>query len=145
MLDWEAFAKLQPAMASFGEKRLQYKVMYLATIRKDGYARVHPFTPFIGSGRLFAFMESTSPKAKDLQRNGKYSMHSLVADQNGTNGEFQIGGDAFLLSDSASREAATASCPYKPSERYVLFEFKINRCFTNYYTKGTPNAKHWKE
>jgi Pyridoxamine 5'-phosphate oxidase len=132
-------------MASFGEKRLEYKVMYLATIREDGYPRVHPFTPFIGSGRLFAFMEPTSPKAKDLQRNCKYSMHSLVTDQNGTSGEFQISGDAFLLSDSASREAAIASCPYKPSERYILFEFRINRCFTNYYTDGRPNAKHWKE
>ena len=132
-------------MASFGEKRLRYKLMYLATIRPDGYPRVHPFTPFVGSGRLFAFMEPTSPKAMDLQRNRRYSMHSLVTDEHGSNGEFQISGDAFLLSDPASRQAAVASCPYKPHERYILFEFQINRCFTNYYSNGTSNAKHWKE
>jgi hypothetical protein len=149
LASWREFASVQPEIASFGEKRLQYNVMYLATVRPDGYPRVHPFTPFIGSGRLFAFMEPTSPKAKDLQRNGKYSMHSLVADMNGTNGEFQITGDAFQISDSASREAAIASCPYihisKPQERHLLFEFKIDSCFTNYYANGTPNVKRWKE
>jgi hypothetical protein len=145
MLGWAEFATVQPEMASFGEKRLQYKVMYLATIRPDGYPRVHPFTPFIGSGRLFAFMYPSSPKGKDLQRNGRYSMHSLVADENGTNGEFQISGNSLLLTDSASLEAATASCPYKLSGKYILFEFKIDRCFTNYYTNGTPNMKRWKE
>ena len=132
-------------MASFGERRFQYTVMYLATIKPGGYPRIHPFTPFIGSGRLFAFMEPTSPKAKDLQRNGRYAMHSLVTDGNGTNGEFQISGNAFLLSDSASRETAIGSCPYKPSERYILFEFKIESCLTNYYTDGNPNARRWRE
>ncbi|HZW54948.1 MAG TPA: hypothetical protein VFF30_01520 [Nitrososphaerales archaeon] len=62
MLSWAEFALVTPEMASFGEKRfVEHKVMYLATIRPDGYPRVHPFTPFIGSGRLFAFMEPTSP------------------------------------------------------------------------------------
>ena len=149
MLSWGEFASVQQEMVEFGEKRIQLGVMYLATVKQDGYPRVHPFTPFVGSGRLFAFMEPTSPKAKDLQRNGKYSMHSLVTDMRGTNGEFQISGDATQVSDSASREAAIAACPYRasntPFDRYVLFEFKINRCLTNFYANGTANAKRWKE
>ena len=131
-------------MASFGKERIEYRVMYLATIKPDGYPRVHPFTPFIGSGRLFAFMYSTSPKGKDLQRNGKYSMHSLVADMNGTNGEFQITGNAFLCSDPASLKAATEACPYKTQGQYILFEFKIGSAFTNYYSNGSTNVKRWK-
>ncbi len=146
MLSWAEFALVTPEMASFGEKRfVEHKVMYLATIRPDGYPRVHPFTPFIGSGRLFAFMEPTSPKAKDIQWNGMYAMHSLVTDWQGTNGEFQISGRAFLLTDDASREAAVRSCPYKPNDRYILFEFKIDRCLTNYYADGLPHASSWKE
>jgi hypothetical protein len=149
LLSWSEFASAQPDMAEFGQKRLELNVMYIATIRPDGYPRVHPFTPFIGSGRLFAFMEPTSPKAKDLLRNRKYSMHSLVTDMNGTNGEFQIGGDSTQMLDSLSRKAAIDSCPYKslspPKERHILFEFKINRCFTNYYANGIANVKHWKE
>lgn len=149
MLGWSQFAAAQPEMAEFGEKRIQLGVMYLATIRRDGFPRVHPFTPFIGSGRLFAFMEPTSPKAKDLQRDGRYSMHSLVADMYGTNGEFQIGGEASLITDSASREAATAACVYKdfapPKERHLLFEFRVDRCLTNHYADGHSNVKQWRE
>jgi len=144
LLSWGEFAKAKPDMAKFGEKRLSYRVMYLATIKPDSYPRVHPFTPFAGSGRLFAFMEPTSPKAKDLQRNGMYSMHSLVTDMHGTNGEFQIGGKAYLLTDPASREMANQSCPYKPQERYILFEFKIGACFTNDYSDGKPKISSWK-
>ena len=132
-------------MANFGEVRFAYGVMYIATIKADGYPRVHPFSPFVGLGRLFAFMEPTSPKGKDLQRNGKYSIHSLVTDMNGTNGEFQIGGRASLLTDIASRETATRSCPYKPNERYILFEFKIESCLTNNYADGVSNTSRWKE
>jgi len=135
-------------MAGFGEKRLVYGVMYLATIAPNSYPRVHPFTPFIGSGHLFAFMEPTSPKGKDLQRNGKYAMHSLVTDMNGSNGEFQIKGDAIVVTDPSLREEALKSCPYAslapPQARHVLFEFLISRCFTNYYADGKSNLKHWR-
>ncbi len=132
-------------MAKFGQERLAHGVMYIATIKLDGYPRIHPFTPFVGSGRLFAFMEPTSPKGKDLQRNGKYSIHYLVTDMRGTNGEFQIGGKAFLLTDLACRDMAVQSCPYEPKDRYILFEFKIENCLTNNYANGVSNVSRWKE
>ena len=145
MLTWEGFATLQPEMAEFGMKRLEYRVMYLATVRKNGDPRVHPFTPFVASGRLFAFMEATSPKGLDLQRNGRYAMHSLVTDMNGTNGEFAIAGRAHLVTDAATRKLAVDGCPYTPKERYVCFEFKLDQCMTNTYADGVPNTKHWKD
>jgi hypothetical protein len=145
MLSWREFSESRPEMADFGLKRIQYRIMYIATIRHDGYPRIHPFTPFVGSGCLFAFMEPTSPKAKDLQRDGRYSIHSLVADFEGSNGEFQITGRAILLTDSQSRLDAINACPYEPKDRYILFEFKIERGFTNYLVDGILNVKHWKE
>ena len=145
MLTWEEFAALQPEMAEFGLKRLEYRVMYLATVRKNCYPRVHPFTPFVVSGHLFAFMEPTSPKGFDLKRNGLCAMHSLVIDMDGTNGEFTISGRADLVTDSATRELAVKGCPYSPKERYICFEFKLEECMTNTYTDGVPNTKRWKE
>ena len=144
LLSWQEFATVKPDMAKFGEERFQYRVMYLGTITPEGYPRVHPFTPFIGSGRLFAFMEPTSPKGKDLQRNGKYSMHSLVTDMHGTNGEFQLTGMAYLLPDQDSREIAVKASPYKPEQRYIAFEFKIAGCLTNYYSESESNVHRWK-
>jgi hypothetical protein len=145
MLTWEEFASVQPEMADFGLKRLGYGVMYLATIRGNGYPRVHPFTPFVASGRLFAFMEPTSPKGRDLQNTGVYAIHSLVTDMNGSNGEFTISGRANLVTDPALRGLAVKGCPYTPKDRYVCFEFKLEECLTNTYSGGLPSTKRWKE
>lgn len=145
LLTWAEFAAVEPEMAEFGLKRLEYRVMYLATVRKNGCPRVHPFTPFVASSHLFAFMEPTSPKALDLQRNGLYAMHSLVTDMDGSNGEFTISGRAQLVTTPATRELAVKGCPYIPKERYICFEFKLEECMTNIYADGVPNTKHWKE
>ncbi|HXZ89864.1 MAG TPA: pyridoxamine 5'-phosphate oxidase family protein [Candidatus Dormibacteraeota bacterium] len=145
MLTWAEFAAIKPEMAEFGLKRVEYHVMYLATVRKNGYPRVHPFTPFVASGHLFAFMEPTSPKGLDIQRNGVYSMHSLVTDMNGTNGEFTISGRAHLVTDPATRELAIKGCPYSPKGRYICFEFKLEECITNTYVDGVPQTGRWKE
>jgi len=145
LLTWEEFATVQPEMAEFGMKRLEYRVAYLATVRKDGFPRVHPFTPFVASGSLFAFMEPTSPKGRDLQRNGLYAMHSLVTDMNGTNGEFTVTGRARLITDPETRQLAVEGCPYRPKDRYVCFEFKIEECMTNTYKDDAPNPTRWRD
>ncbi len=149
LLTWSEFEVVQPDMAKFGRERFQYGVFYLATIGRDSYPRVHPFTPFIGSGHLFAFMYTTSPKGKDLLKNSKYSMHSLVRDMNGTNGEFQIRGEATRVESTGDprTQMAVEACPYPVSKEkpLVLFEFLITRCMTNYYANGMPNLKSWKE
>ncbi|MCL4519103.1 MAG: pyridoxamine 5'-phosphate oxidase family protein [Thaumarchaeota archaeon] len=145
LLVWKEFAKLEPQMSAFGLERLARKVMYLGTIRSDGYPRVHPFTPFVSSGHLFAFMEPTSPKAHDLNRDGRFAMHSLVTDQNGTGGEFILSGRAFQVTDQPLRIVAVQGCPYQPRERYLCFEFMLERCLTNEYVDRNPTVRHWNE
>lgn len=143
-LTWGEFAQQRPDLASFGLPRIGLGVMYLATLRADGYPRVHPLTPFVAEDHLMAFMEPRSPKARDLQRDGgRYSLHSLVVDSNGTNGEFQLTGRARLLDQLANRELATRHCPYTPKPRYVLFEFAVEGCLANEYIDGAPNPRRW--
>jgi hypothetical protein len=132
-------------MARFGAQRMSEKVMYLGTLRKDGYPRVHPFTPFVSSGRLFAFMYPTSPKGHDLKRDGRYVIHSLVKDWNGSDGEFTITGRARLVEDGETRELAVQGCPYTPKGDYVCFEFLVEECLTNHYVDGKPQLVRWKE
>ena len=59
---WDEFATAAPELAAFGLKRLETKVAYLATLRRDGSPRVHPVSPFVADGHLFVYMEPTSPK-----------------------------------------------------------------------------------
>jgi hypothetical protein len=92
IMTWKIVAEQQPELAAFGAERLNGRVAYLATIRKDGSPRVHPMTPIIGQGHLFVFMEPTSPKGRDLQRDGRYAIHCAVSYNSGASGEFSITG-----------------------------------------------------
>src|SRR5512139_3305134 len=97
-------------------ERLNGKVAYLATVRKDGSPRVHPMTPIIGQGHLFVFMEPTSPKGHDLQRDGRYAIHCSVSDTSGASGEFMIMGRADLINDPELRTLALRVASYPPAE-----------------------------
>ena len=77
MKSWKEFAQQAPELAAFGKTRFQSEVAYLGTLRADGGPRVHPVTPIIGE-QLFLFMEPTSPKGKDLQRDPRYTLHCSV-------------------------------------------------------------------
>src|SRR5262245_12386902 len=101
-MSWQALETAQPALAAFGAERLLGSgVAYLATVRADGSPRVHPVTPIIGQGRLFLFMEPTSPKGKDLRRDPRYAMHCSVSDSSGGSGEFYVSGQARFVEDTA--------------------------------------------
>ncbi|HMD78951.1 MAG TPA: pyridoxamine 5'-phosphate oxidase family protein [Nitrososphaerales archaeon] len=145
MVTWGEFEKSSPEMARFGAQRMSERVMYIGTVRKDGYPRVHPFTPFLSAGRLFAFMYPTSPKAHDLLRDGRYVIHSLVKDWNGSDGEFMITGRAISVEDQETLAVAAAGCPYTPSGKYVCFEFLVEECMTNHYVDGKPQLVRWKD
>ncbi|MCB0202711.1 MAG: pyridoxamine 5'-phosphate oxidase family protein, partial [Anaerolineae bacterium] len=91
-MSWQTLEDQDPDLAAFGVERLNGKVAYLATTRKNGAPRVHPMTPIIGDGYLFVFMEPTSPKGHDLQRDSRYAIHCGVTDNSGASGEFYISG-----------------------------------------------------
>ena len=144
-MSWQELAAGSPEMADFGEKRFASGVAYLATVTKEGVPRVHPVTPIIGEGRLFLFMEPTSPKGYDLRRDGRYALHCSVADPGGGQGEFLITGRATFVEDPGTRSTAVKHASYTPSDRYVLFELDIDTAFsTEYDDEGTPIRGRWK-
>ena len=142
MANWKEFSQLAPEFAAFGLARFQSEVAYLGTLRADGSPRVHPVTPIIGE-QLFLFMEPTSPKGKDLERDGRYTLHCSVANSSGGDGEFYVRGCATLTSDRLLREQAVRAAPYVPDEHYILFMLTIEFAFMNNYVNGKANPKKW--
>lgn len=142
MTTWKTFAGQAPEIATFGEARFRSGVAYLGTIRPDGGPRVHPVTPIIGE-QLYLFMEPTSPKGKDLERDGRYTLHCSVEDSSGGAGEFYVRGHATLTTDPAIREGAIAASSYTPRDRYVLFVLTIEFAFMNVYSDDGPNPQRW--
>jgi hypothetical protein len=143
-MSWRFLEDQQPELAEFGVERLNGKVAYLATIRKDGSPRVHPMTPIIGEGHLFVFMEPTSPKGHDLQRDGRYAIHCSVSDISGASGEFIVAGQARLIDDPEVRALAVRLSSYKPADRYILFEFDVISATSTVYPEGQPVRQNWK-
>lgn len=145
-MSWKIFETQAPELADFARARLHNEVAYLATSRKDGSPRVHPFTPIIGEGHFFVFMEPTSPKGKDLRRDPRFALHCSVADTSGTSGEVFLSGRAVFIEDSALRGAAERVSPYKPAERYILFElYPEHVTITEYPDGGGPARRFWKK
>src|SRR5512135_223179 len=132
MANWSEFAQQAPEMADFGKARFQSGVAYLGTLRADGSPRVHPVTPIVGE-QLFLFMEPTSPKGKDLQRDGRFNLHCAVENMSGGGGEFSVSGRARLVSDPDLRQQATRAAPYTPQDTYILFVLSIEVAFMNQY------------
>ena len=143
MPTWGEFANAAPELATFGAGRFNSRVAYLGTLRKDGGPRVHPVTPIVGGGYLFLFMEPTSPKGKDLQRDGRYTLHCAVEDTSGGEGEFYVRGAARLVDDDALRQEAENAADYNPAARYILFVMEVDFAFQNLYTDGKPNVSRW--
>lgn len=144
-MSWKIFESQSPDLAEFAKARLHNKVAYLATIRKDGSPRVHPFTPIIGEGHFFVFMEPTSPKGHDLRRDGRYAVHCSVSDTSGESGEVIVTGRARFIEDTEARALAVRLCPYNPAERYILFELGLESVLITEYKDDGVARKQWKD
>jgi hypothetical protein len=141
MADW---ADIDAELAAFGAERLAAGPCYLATVADDDLPRVHPVTPFVGEGRLWVFMEPTSPKGRDVQERHGFALHTSVPDNAGTGGEFLVRGTGRLVEDAEVRARAAAACPYKPADRYVLYELSpVDARSVVYGGGGKPVTRRW--
>jgi len=143
-MSWDILESQAPDIAEFAKKRLHGKVAYLATIRKDGSPRLHPFTPMIGEGHFFVFMEPTSPKINDLLRDARYAVHCAVTDNSGESGEVIVTGKARFIEDPELRAMTVRVCPYQYAERYILFEFDVESVMLTEYPDGHAVRRRWK-
>lgn len=141
---WGEFESAAVAMAAFGKDRIDGKVAYLATVRRDGSPKTHPVTPIVGEGHCFLFVEPTSRKVHDLKNNGLYCLHCSMSDSSGSSGEFQISGVARLIDDAAVRMQAEKACSFRPAERYLLFELTIEEVVSTFYKGGRLDRNVWK-
>ena len=145
MKAWSEFAAVQPQLASFGAALLARPPSYLATVRNDGTPRVHPVTPIVSQDGLFVFMESTSPKGRDLLERGHYAMHNGVPDTDGTGGEFSVSGIGRRVDDYAIRAMAEQAASYDPAEAYILFELLVHEARCNGYGDvELPERRRWR-
>jgi hypothetical protein len=121
---------------------------FLATTRADGAPRVHPMCPLLTAEGLFAFIVP-SPKRNDLQRDGRYAMHSFPADDN--EDAFSLAGRAEEVTDPSLVGALTRQYleeramgePPAAMATWEPFEFSLASCLLTRTTgRGDPAPRH---
>ena len=143
MATWKEFEKESPELAAAGQKLLYQfgpGLGYLATVRRDGGPRLHPICPILCEGRLYGLIGS-SPKRGDLQRDGRYALHSFPAMD--VDDEFYLTGRATHRDDAelaARVRAAFTASGATSSDDEMLFEFDLEHVLLSTYKKrGEPD------
>jgi hypothetical protein len=99
-MPWSEFEVDAPSLAAVGRARLgDPGVILLATIRSDGSPRVSPVEPLFWNGQLWLSMGWGSRKARDVQRDSRVLVHSVVMNREGTHGEYKVRGRAVAETD----------------------------------------------
>jgi hypothetical protein len=102
---WDEFATACPEIAARGEERLrQHELCLLGTIRRDGWPRISPVEPDFVDGELMIGMMWQSLKARDLVRDARCTLHSVVSNRNGTEGDFKLHGAAVDVREAERRD-----------------------------------------
>ena len=103
-VSWSEFAAAEPQLAEQGRALIYRRgdgEGLFVTVAGDGLPRVHPINVGVVDGRLAAFIQDKSAKAKDLESDGRYALHA-VYDPTQPH-EFLVRGRAQRLTDPAIR------------------------------------------
>jgi len=136
-VSWDEFKTAEPDLSTHVEERLGRAPCYLGTVRPDGWPRVHPVGPLTPrADHLVVTMYPTSPKGKDLERNGIYALHAAVEDTSGGGGEVLVTGLAIGAEPTDADR----------SNGYVVFELLIGQVLATRYdpTDWRPIRTRWR-
>jgi hypothetical protein len=142
-MHWTDLEAGQPRLAELGRERLIGPgVLLVATIRRDGTPRLSPVEPLLLDGDLWLSMMWQSTKARDLLRDPRILVHSVVTGRDGTEGEFKVRGTARTQDDPAVQrryaEAVTASLDWSPVPgEFHLFTVDIGQVTFMRYDPAT--------
>jgi hypothetical protein len=156
MAGWGEFAEAMPEMAERGKiLMLLYPIdggfegglAYLATIRRDGGPRIHPISPVLLEGSLYAFVLKGSPKLRDLLRDPRYALHSYpraAGPNDYYDEEFYITGQATPIPGDALRARVAQACG-DDADAGEVFELSIERAMHKGRDKSGAIYTKWRD
>jgi hypothetical protein len=132
-MHWSDIGRSQPRLARLAHERLiDPGVVLVATIRRDGTPRLSAVEPYVLDGELWLSMMWQSTKARDLLRDPRILVHSVIADRDGAAGELKVRGTARDESDAGVQRryaaAVAASLGWDPQPgRFHLFAVDVSQ------------------
>ncbi len=142
-LSWKEFCNAAPTIAKPGVALLNQFGLglgFIATVRKDGGPRLHPCCPIATESGLYVFILGRSPKRYDLDRDGRYALHSNPCPDN--DDEFYIAGQATQVNDGAVRRQIAGLAKHHVQDSEILYELSVNRALhTTWKNPRQPNTE----
>ena len=118
MPSWSAIESEVPELAALARSFFEAGVhKTLATLRRDGSPRISGTEAKFGGGELWFGSMPGALKARDLQRDPRFALHSASADPPDWKGDAKVSGRAEEVTDPARR----ADILGEPSEGFHLF------------------------
>ena len=118
---------------------------YLATIRPDGGPRVHPISPAVLDGRLYAYIVGRSPKVRDLRGDPRFALPSWpvpCGEDSVDDEEVAFTWRAFEVADRALAERVARTVGDDP-ETGVVFELLLETAL-NKHRRGGLTYEVWR-
>ncbi len=122
MPSWSEFEAAAPDLAAEVRRRLDaYTHKTLATLRRDGAPRISGTETEFKDGELWIGSMWDALKARDLQRDPRFALHSGSADPPGWSGDAKLAGVAEEITDpDRVREINGPKAPAEPSHLFRL-------------------------
>ncbi len=145
---WSEFEEAAPELAQLGRERFtRAGIVLVGTIRKDGSPRISPVEDYEVRGHLMLGMMWQSYKAKDLLRDSRCLVHSVVTNRSGNEGEFKLRGRAVAIDDPKLREAygdaTEAEIDWRPTGPFHLFSLDIEEAAFVIYEGDEQRTTRW--
>jgi hypothetical protein len=147
---WDGLETAAPEIATAG-RTLLYQfgpgLGFLSTLRSDGAPRLHPVCPVVAAGGLYVFVGKQTPKLGDLQRDGRYALHTFPCVD--VDDEFVVSGVARDAEGDGVREAVYAAyvATGATTSNDTLFELLIDRALHARYgprPSFPPDYARWR-
>jgi hypothetical protein len=130
-MDWNGFLRACPEIGRPAEERFaRDELVLLGTLTRDGWPRISPCEVDIVGGHLLLGMMWRSPKALDLRRDPRITVHSVQCDRKAAEPDLKFSGRASEIEEPALRDAYRAAIKaridWEPEEpNYHLFSFEV--------------------
>jgi hypothetical protein len=135
---WRELEAAAPEIARLGLDRLAaMRVAMLGTVRADGSPRISPIEPYISQGHLLVGVMTRSAKARDLQADPRYVLHSAISAPDSGEGELTLSGRAAVAPDVVREGCAEGWWIGRPPEFAWVLSLAIEEAaFISWDTEG---------
>jgi hypothetical protein len=149
---WNEFANECPEFATLVRDRFEREQIFLVgTLRPDGVPRISGLECDFVDDELMSGMIWQSAKARDLLRDGRMTIHSLVPDkthESENEGDVKIYGRGIAVTDPDRKqryeEAIEARINWRPPEPYHCFAFDLEQVGMVRFGENTREVWTWR-